>query len=138
MAVFNGTLLIGGREVPIQDWVGSQNHEIRVNLPDGDVRQGVVEHDVMGSIGKVEQVVCKARIYAVSPLQQVEIIKDGQIIWQQAVKGLDADVNWIDPERPVKEHYYYLHVIQEDGHQAWASPIWIGPLPEVSHDPNSS
>ena len=26
MAVFNGTLLIGGREVPIQDWVGSQNH----------------------------------------------------------------------------------------------------------------
>jgi hypothetical protein len=92
----------------------------------------------MGSTGQAEQVVCKARIHAVSPLQQVEIIKDGQIIWQQAIQGLDADVKWIDPERPVKEHFYYLHVIQEDGHQAWASPIWIGPLPEVSYDPNSS
>ncbi len=41
--------------VRIIHWVGSQNHEVRVNMPDGEVRQGVVEHDVMGSIGKVVQ-----------------------------------------------------------------------------------
>ena len=41
--------------VTIIHWVGSQNHEIRVNLPDGDVRQGVVEHDVMG-LGAIDVV----------------------------------------------------------------------------------
>jgi len=27
--------------------------------------------------------------------------------------------------RPSGEHYYYVHVVQTDGNQAWSSPIWI-------------
>jgi hypothetical protein len=84
----------------------------------------------MGSEGTAALADCQATIHAVSPLQKVQIIKDGEVAWEQEVSGLDVTVRWIDPQPPTREHYYYLHVIQEDGQRAWASPIWIRPPAE--------
>ncbi len=36
-------------------WVGSQYHEVRVNMPDGETRQGIVEYGALDSVGKVVQ-----------------------------------------------------------------------------------
>ncbi len=79
----------------------------------------------MGKEGTAEQVICTATIHAVSLLERVEIVKDGAIVWQQPLNGLDQTVEWTDPERPTDEHYYYLHVIQADGQRAWSSPVWV-------------
>ena len=35
----------------------------------------------------------------------------------------DLTLRWEDPDRPVGEVYYYVHVVQQDGHHAWSSPI---------------
>jgi hypothetical protein len=84
----------------------------------------------MGAEGEADQVTCTATIHAVAPLQHVEIIKDGAPVWSQACDGLDVTVRWRDPQPPRGEHYYYLHVVQEDGQRAWSSPIWVSAAAE--------
>jgi hypothetical protein len=79
----------------------------------------------MGGEGTAESVTCRATIHAVSPLKEVQIIKDGERVWSQPMEGLDVTLEWPDTDPPVKEHYYYLHVIQADGQRAWSSPVWI-------------
>jgi hypothetical protein len=79
----------------------------------------------MGGQGTAASVTCRATIHAVSPLKEVQIIKDGERVWSQPMEGLDVTLEWPDTDPPVKEHYYYLHVIQADGQRAWSSPVWI-------------
>ncbi|MEJ2600181.1 MAG: hypothetical protein P8Z00_17740 [Anaerolineales bacterium] len=84
----------------------------------------------MGSIGPVSTAECRATVHGVSELQELQIVKDGQIVWTQTVGGLDVTVAWRDPNPPTGEHYYYLHVVQADGQRAWSSPVWVRPLDE--------
>ena len=81
----------------------------------------------MGSIGSAQKVECVAKVHGVEPLTRLEIIKDGRIAWSEEVNKLDVEIHWRDPEPPREEHYYYLHVVQADGHRAWSSPVWVGP-----------
>jgi len=39
--------------------------------------------------------------------------------------GLGTIVERDDAEPLAGERYYYVHVVQADGQQAWSSPIWI-------------
>jgi len=79
----------------------------------------------MGSVGEAEIAECVATVHGVNLLKEVQIIKDGKMVWSQAVDGLDVKISWSDPNLSTEEHYYYLHVIQQDGHRAWASPVWV-------------
>ena len=84
----------------------------------------------MGTIGTAEEVECCATVHAVQPVQRIEIVKDGRIAWAEEFDSPDATVRWRDPAPPSGEHYYYLHVVQVDGHMAWSSPIWVRPSTE--------
>mgnify|MGYP000315345569 CR=1 FL=1 len=79
----------------------------------------------MGSLGMVKAVVVKAMIHGCSPIKQVEIIKDGEIVFCKEDNRLDISIEWKDPELLKEKHFYYLRVIQKDGQMAWSSPIWI-------------
>ncbi len=81
----------------------------------------------MGEDGEATKVECRATVHAEAPLRALEIVKDGWVAWTQPGRGPDATLSWRDPEPPAKEHYYYLHVVQEDGQMAWSSPIWVRP-----------
>jgi hypothetical protein len=83
----------------------------------------------IGAIGSADEVECRAAVHAVQPLRLVEIIKDGNVVWSGESNQLDMIVTWQDPEPPSTEHYYYLHIVQDDGHMAWSSPIWVRPSP---------
>jgi hypothetical protein len=85
----------------------------------------------MGAIGTAKEVVCCATVHAVEPVCLIEIIKDGRVVWSAEFNHLDVTTHWRDPEPPNDEHYYYLHVVQIDGHMAWSSPIWIGPSSQI-------
>lgn len=82
----------------------------------------------MGSVGSAAEVACRVTVHAVDRLKELQIVKDGQVVWAQPVDGLDVTVTWRDPDPPTGEHYYYLHVLQQDGQRAWSSPVWIRPL----------
>jgi len=79
----------------------------------------------MGSLGTVKAVGVKAMIHGCSPIKQVEIIKDGEIVFCKEDNKLDISIEWKDPELLKEKHFYYLRVIQKDGQMAWSSPIWI-------------
>ena len=79
----------------------------------------------MGAVGRAERAECRAAIHAVRPLRLIEIVKDGRVAWSQPCDSLDADIVWRDPVAPQGEHYYYLHVVQQDGEMAWSSPVWV-------------
>lgn len=79
----------------------------------------------MGGEGSVKEIRCRAAIHAQNALQTVEIIRDGEAVWKQGFSELDTQIEWEDPAFPAGESYYYLHIIQQDGQQAWSSPVWI-------------
>lgn len=73
-------------------------------------------------------------------LKSVEIIRNGKVIHSFDVDGYCLDFTYDDmtPLEKVAINnkdkkppfvYYYLRVIQEDGHMAWSSPIWVDLLP---------
>jgi Protein of unknown function (DUF3604) len=75
-------------------------------------------------------------------LRAVEIIRNGEVIKSFDCKGYTLDFTY-DDMTPIDKIsidakdkkppfvYYYLRVIQEDGHMAWSSPIWIDILPAI-------
>jgi hypothetical protein len=83
----------------------------------------------MGSTGTAREVECCVAVHAVEPIRLIEIIKDGEIVWSKKLNNLDASIIWRDPISPSGEHYYYMHIVQDDGHMAWSSPIWVRPPP---------
>ncbi len=84
----------------------------------------------MGEEGQATEVECRATVHAEAPIRALEIVRDGEVAWTQLGGGLDATLAWRDAGPLTGEHYYYLHVVQEDGQMAWSSPIWVRPLPK--------
>lgn len=76
-------------------------------------------------------------VVGTAPLQSVEIIRNGKVLhlYQDLKEELDFTFDDLDPlgdisldikDKPLEKFsYYYLRVIQKDGHMAWSSPIWI-------------
>ncbi|QHI69395.1 CehA/McbA family metallohydrolase [Tichowtungia aerotolerans] len=79
----------------------------------------------MGSEGSADIIRCQATVHAQDALQTVEIIRNGETVWKQDAAEFDTEIEWEDPAAPARESYFYLHVIQKDGQQAWSSPVWI-------------
>lgn len=65
-------------------------------------------------------------VHGVTGVQTVEIIKNGRL-WKRfpADGQLDVELSCQDDLAENETDYYYAHVRQIDGEQAWSSPIWI-------------
>ena len=66
------------------------------------------------------------RVYAAGErqIESVEIIKDGSLLYTEAVYGDIAEVEICDDEYCRGTDFYYARVRQVDGNTAWSSPIW--------------
>lgn len=75
-------------------------------------------------------------------LKSVELIRNGEVLHSFKIKNYSLDfvyddmvpfeeiaINNKDKKPPFI--YYYLRIIQEDGHMAWSSPIWVDLLPPI-------
>lgn len=60
-----------------------------------------------------------------APLARLEIVKNGSARWTIPCNGMVATVEQTDSTQGGGD-YYYARVLQEDGHQAWSSPVWVG------------
>jgi hypothetical protein len=79
----------------------------------------------MGDEGEADEIEVTARVHGVEELQRLEIIRDGDVVWTEEIEGLDAELEWSDPEPVEGRTWLYLHVIQRDGEEAWSSPVWL-------------
>jgi len=75
-------------------------------------------------------------IAGTSPIDTVEIIRNGSVIHTLKPEGTELDFTFDDAEmihkvalegkgEAVPFLYYYVRVIQKNGHIAWSSPIWV-------------
>lgn len=79
----------------------------------------------MGQEGEAKSAEIAATVHGQHELARLEIVRDGDVVWTEEVEGLDAQIEWSDPERVGESTWYYLHVIQRDGEEAWSSPVWL-------------
>jgi len=64
--------------------------------------------------------------YGTVSIEKAEIIKNGHILYSRSGNGvLDMKFSYIDKGAESTTDYYYVHIIQIDGEQAWSSPIWV-------------
>ena len=81
--------------------------------------------------------VITAYVVGESKIAQVEIIRNNETVYHQFGEGSELELSWTDTEpleglalTPVDEDqprfvFYYVRVLQSDGHMAWLSPVWI-------------
>jgi hypothetical protein len=65
-------------------------------------------------------------VYGTSAIAVIEIVKNGRVL--QSFPGdrrIDIELAYGDDVAERETDYYYVHVRQEDGEQAWSSPVWM-------------
>ena len=79
-----------------------------------------------GAWAEGEPVHFSARLHGTAPIERVEIITNGQCVWQDAPNAWDVEIDGAELPAPSGESaYYYLRLRQQDGHRAWLSPVWL-------------
>ncbi len=79
-----------------------------------------------GVLAEGGEVHFSASLHGTAPIERIEIISNGQCVWQDAPDSWDVEID--GAELPVPEgsgSYYYLRLRQKDGHRAWLSPVWL-------------
>ncbi len=64
--------------------------------------------------------------HGTAAINKVRLIKNNGLLreWKIDTK-LDVELSLIDETQERDSDYYYVHIEQVDGEQAWASPIWV-------------
>ena len=71
-------------------------------------------------------VVFCAALHGTAPIERVEIIANGQCVWQDEPGSWDVEIDGAElPALAGDSAYYYLRLKQQDGHRAWLSPVWL-------------
>jgi len=83
----------------------------------------------MGSEGKIKSgdpVYFSASLHGTAPIEQVEIISNGEVIWHKNPGAWDITLtDEVLSDKATASAYYYLRLRQEDGNRAWLSPVWL-------------
>lgn len=65
------------------------------------------------------------QVVACEPIRSVEIIRNGEPVYQQPGEGVWMQLLVEDPQPPAGTSWYYARVVQDDGNLAWSSPVWV-------------
>ena len=92
-----------------------------------DVRLGFGA--IMGDEVRTAEPRLEGIVIGTGPIDRLEVVRNGETVHTE--RGSDGaeelKFKWSDPAPP-KGHrtsYYYVRIIQKDGHMAWSSPIWV-------------
>ncbi len=69
---------------------------------------------------------CEMHVLGAGPLRTLEILKNNDVVKRIGCDGLLESVVYTDSTAARKGDFYYARVTQQDGHQAWSSPVWLG------------
>jgi hypothetical protein len=68
-----------------------------------------------------------ASVRGTAEVSTVTLIRNNQEIHCWPVRAREVEIVFEDDEPLQGPAFYYLRVIQADGHMAWSSPVWVGP-----------
>ena len=58
-------------------------------------------------------------------IEMVEIIRNGEPVFQEKGEGPFIQFLLDDPQPPPGTSWYYARILQKDGNMAWSSPVWV-------------
>jgi len=108
-------------------------HKMGSELDTSEMQGLLVNRHISGTVAGTAEV------------HKIEIIRNGSVIHTIEPEGYHIDYQF-DDLTPLEEHvikpkdknppfvYYYLRVVQEDGHLGWSSPIWIDSVPPAKRE----
>jgi uncharacterized protein DUF3604 len=69
----------------------------------------------------------QVEVYGTAPIKKITIYRNGdEAVYVEKPFLRDLKISWTDPNTvPGQSYSYYVAIIQEDGHRAWFSPIWV-------------
>jgi hypothetical protein len=65
------------------------------------------------------------KVRGTADVKQVDVVKDGRIVYTAAPKVRDVELTFTDAEVTAQQSWYYVRVMQVDGEMAWGSPVWV-------------
>jgi len=87
-----------------------------------------VNEEVMGSQVDLlddDLVQLRGQVVGTADLAMVEVVKNNRVLHRYLGEGRRVEFTLTDDSPVESGDYYYLRAFQEDGHQAWSSPVWI-------------
>lgn len=67
-----------------------------------------------------------AQLFGTSRIERVEIISNGECVWRAAPNERDVVLEKVAlPAMTTTSAYFYLRLLQSDGHRAHFSPVWL-------------
>lgn len=71
-------------------------------------------------------VLLDADLHGTAPIERVEVIGDGRVVWSADPGELDVTLRDVPLPAPASgSGWYYLRLRQRDRHRAWFSPVWV-------------
>ncbi len=67
----------------------------------------------------------RVRVIGTGELETVDVIRNNRVVFSVQPEGREARFSWRDVKPEPNLDYYYVRVVQADGHLAWSSPIWV-------------
>ena len=88
-----------------------------------DINGHVMGEEIAESVGTR---VLAIKVYGTSAISEIRVVKNGRIVQRfPGDRRIDMGLEYRDDAAERGTDYYYVHVRQEDGEQAWSSPIWV-------------
>ena len=94
--------------------------DFRLELPDGELLMGEV--GVAASLPRI-----RVRAIGTAPIRTIEVIRDNQFVYSSHPEEQETEFTYTPTGRLERTTYYYVRLIQSDGHMAWSSPVWLEP-----------
>ena len=102
-----------------------------------DMNGHLMGTDLVADLADVEPRPFTMRVAGTAPVDEVAIVRNGEVVFSMQPRAEVWEGEWIDEEAlspiaftPTFEGdspfvYYYLRVTQRNRQQAWSSPIWL-------------
>jgi len=71
--------------------------------------------------------IIQSKVMGTEKIKYVELLKNGEVIFRQQPSKPEENLTFTFEDKSLISagSYYYTRLMQADGHQAWAIPIWI-------------
>jgi len=61
-----------------------------------------------------------------APIRSVTVVRNNADVRVETAREVEIEVEWCDVRSADDADYYYVRILQSDGHMAWSSPVWVG------------
>lgn len=69
---------------------------------------------------------CTINVFGTDPITSVALLKNNTVIAEAFGSSMFETLEFTDNDPAHCGDFYYIRIMQRDGHQAWAGPIWLG------------